>query len=93
MEFKKIDEKTKSFVQFPWFLAVRIFYRFVWISITNKSNGSFSMIIDFNLNQSSYVVHCNSSISTMGYRISLKTRRLLVQISLIFRAGIREATS
>ena len=37
-------------------MDVHILCRFVWISIRNKSNSSFSMIIDFNLNQSSYVV-------------------------------------
>ena len=56
MELKKIDEKIRSFVEFSWFLAAHILYRFLWISIRNKSNSSFSMIIDFNLNQSSYVV-------------------------------------
>ena len=87
---QKID---RSIVKFPWFLAVHILCRFVWISIRNKSNSSFSMIIDFNLNQSSYVVHCKSSIHTMGYRLSLKTRMFPVQILLMFCARIREATS
>ena len=47
------DEKMRSFDEFPWFLTVHILCTFVWISIRNKSNSSFSMIIDFNLNQSS----------------------------------------
>ena len=50
---QKKDEKMRSFVEFPWFLAAHILCRFVWISIRNKSNNSFSMIIDFKLNQSS----------------------------------------
>ena len=53
MEFKKIDEKMRSFVDFPCFLAVHILCRLVSISIRKKSDSSFSMIIDFNLNQSS----------------------------------------
>ena len=50
---KKIDEKMRSFVKFPCFLAVHILCRFAWISIRNKRKSSISMIIDFNLNQSS----------------------------------------
>ena len=92
MEFEKIDEKMKSLLEFPWFLAVYILCRSVWISVRNKSNSSFSMIIDFNLNQVRLYI-ASLQISIMGYRVSLKTRRFPVQISLMCRAGIREATS
>ena len=50
---QKIGEKMRPSAEFACFLAVHILCRFAWISIRNKSNSSFSMITDFNLNQSS----------------------------------------